>query len=317
VTPLGLPVEDILDSLKQQLSDRHEVVLEAPPGAGKTTLVPLVLMNEPWLKHRKILMLEPRRIATKTAAHRMASLLNESPGQTVGYRMRLDTKVTKHTKVEVITEGILTRMLQDDPSLDEVGLVIFDEFHERSLDSDLALSLCLKGRALFRDDDPLKILVMSATLDGDATSKLLGDAPVVKSEGRAYPVDIIYGQARQPKERVIDRMVATIKRAIDDNPTSSVLAFYPDREKFDALPMNFRTGFPIENYKVFTCVRSMAIYRLKSNSRQSRHSQVNKQTIRKLCWPPILLKPALPLMALMSWSIVAWCGKQNLTRRLA
>lgn len=129
MTPLGLPVEDILDGLKQQLSDRHEVVLEAPPGAGKTTLVPLALMDEPWLKHKKILMLEPRRIATKTAAHRMASLLNENPGQTVGYRMRLDTKVSKQTKVEVITEGILTRMLQHDPSLDEVGLVIFDEFH--------------------------------------------------------------------------------------------------------------------------------------------------------------------------------------------
>ena len=228
MTPLGLPVEDILDSLKQQLSDRHEVVLVAPPGAGKTTLVPLVLMEEPWLKHRKILMLEPRRIATRSAAHRMASLLNESPGQTIGYRMRLDTKVGKQSKVEVITEGILTRMLQHDPSLDEVGLVIFDEFHERSLDSDLALSLCLKGRALFRDEqDPLKILVMSATLDSNATSKLLGGAPVVKSEGRAYPVDIIYGQARQPKERVIDRMVATIKRAIDENPNSSVLAFLP------------------------------------------------------------------------------------------
>lgn len=228
MTPLGLPVEEILDDLKQQLSDRHEVVLQAPPGAGKTTLVPLALMDEPWLKHRKILMLEPRRIATKTAAHRMASLLNENTGQTVGYRMRLDTKVGKQTKVEVITEGILTRMLQQDPSLDEVGLVIFDEFHERSLDSDLALSLCLKGRALFRDEqDPLKILVMSATLDSQAISELLGDAPVVKSEGRTYPVEIIYGQAMQPKERVIDRMVATIKCAINDNPTSSLLAFLP------------------------------------------------------------------------------------------
>ncbi len=228
MTPLGLPVEDILDSLKQQLSERHEVVLEAPPGAGKTTLVPLALMDEPWLNNKKILMLEPRRIATRSSAHRMASLMNESPGQTIGYRMRLDTKVSKQTKVEVITEGILTRMLQNDPSLDEVGLVIFDEFHERSLDSDLALSLCLKGRALFRDElNPLKILVMSATLDSDATSELLGGAPAVKSEGRAYPVDIIYGQARQAKERLIDRMVATIKQAIDENPNSSVLAFLP------------------------------------------------------------------------------------------
>lgn len=228
MTPLGLPVEDILDSIKQQLPERHEVVLEAPPGAGKTTLVPLVLMDEPWLKHRKILMLEPRRIATRSAAHRMAILLNESAGQTIGYRMRLESKVGKNTKVEVITEGILTRMLQQDTSLNDVGLVIFDEFHERNLDSDLALSLCLKGRDLFREDqDPLKILVMSATLDSQATSELLGDAPNVKSEGRAYPVDIIYGQDRQAKERIIDRMVAKIKRAIDENPTSSVLAFLP------------------------------------------------------------------------------------------
>jgi len=226
--PLGLPVEDILDSLKQQLCERHEVVLEAPPGAGKTTLVPLALIGEPWLKHRKILMLEPRRIATRSAAYRMASLLNERPGQTIGYRMRLDTQISKHTKVEVVTEGILTRMLQDDPSLDEMGLVIFDEFHERSLDSDLALSLCLKGRALFRDgQNPLKILVMSATLDSNAISELLGGAPVVKSEGRAYPVDIIYGHAMKGNERITDRMVATIKHAIVENPSSSLLAFLP------------------------------------------------------------------------------------------
>ena len=228
MTPLGLPVEDILDDLKQQLSERHEVILEAPPGAGKTTLVPLTLMNQPWLNHKKILMLEPRRIATRAAAHRMASLLNESAGQTIGYRMRLDTNVSKQTKVEVITEGILTRMLQTDPSLDDVGLVIFDEFHERSLDSDLALSLCLKGRDLFRDEsNPLKILVMSATLDSKAIATLLADAPVVKSEGRSYPVDIIYSHARQAKERITDRVVATIKHAINDNPSSSLLAFLP------------------------------------------------------------------------------------------
>jgi ATP-dependent helicase HrpB len=228
VISLGLPVEDILDDLKQQLSERHELVLEAAPGAGKTTIVPLALMNESWLKHRKILMLEPRRIATRSAAYRMASLLNERPGQSIGYRMRLDTKVSKQTKVEVITEGILTRMLQNDPSLDEVGLVIFDEFHERSLESDVALSLCLKGRALFRNEhNPLKILVMSATLDSNATAELLGGAVVLKSEGRAYPVDIIYGHAMQANQRTTDRMVATIKHAITEDPESSLLAFLP------------------------------------------------------------------------------------------
>ena len=226
----NLPIEEVIPALKQHLSSTHEVILEAPPGAGKTTVVPLALMEEPWLAGKKIIMLEPRRIAAKSAAHRMASIINEAAGQRIGYRMRLDTKVSKHTTVEVITEGILTRMLQQDPSLEDVGLVIFDEFHERSLDSDLALSLCLKGRELFRSDEgtqPLKILVMSATLDGEATAKLLGDAPIVRSEGRTYPVDVIYGQASQPRERIVDRMVATIKQALEDNPESSVLAFLP------------------------------------------------------------------------------------------
>ena len=232
MTPPRLPIEDILDSLRQTLFAHHEVVLEAPPGAGKTTLIPLALMNEPWLAGQKILMLEPRRIATKSAAHRMASLINERPGQTVGYRMRLDTRISKQTRIEIITEGILTRMLQQDPSLEEVGLVIFDEFHERNLDSDLALSLCLKGRSLFRNDqgqesNPLKILVMSATLDSSAIAQLLGDAPIVQSEGRAYPVDVIYGRASQPRERIVERMVTTIKQALMDNPNSSVLAFLP------------------------------------------------------------------------------------------
>ena len=144
-----LPVEAILDDLKHTLCKQNETVLEAPPGAGKTTLIPLALIDEPWLGDKKIVMLEPRRIATKSAAHRMASLLGETPGQTIGYRMRLDSKIGKQTRIEVITEGILTRRLQQDPSLEDVGLVIFDEFHERSLDSDLALSLCLKGRGGF------------------------------------------------------------------------------------------------------------------------------------------------------------------------
>ncbi len=173
-------------------------------------------------------MLEPRRIATRSAAFRMADLLNEIPGQTVGYRMRLDTKVSSSTKIEVITEGILTRMLQKDPSLEDVGLVIFDEFHERSLDSDLALALCLKGRALFGSNDKLlKILVMSATLDSDAIAQMLGSAPIVRSEGKAHVVDIIYAQSRKPKERTVDRIVATIKQALADNSNSSVLAFLP------------------------------------------------------------------------------------------
>jgi ATP-dependent helicase HrpB len=227
-----LPVEACLDTLKQRLSARDEALLQAPPGAGKTTRVPLALLDEPWLAGRKILMLEPRRIATRAAAHRMAGMLGESPGQTVGYRMRLESKSGPRTRIEIVTEGVMTRMLQRDPSLEGVGLVIFDEFHERHLESDLALALCLKGRELFAGDAddgkaPLKILVMSATLDSGNIAQLLGDAPIVESEGRLFPVEAIHGAARKPDEALVERMAATIKRALTDNPGSSLLAFLP------------------------------------------------------------------------------------------
>lgn len=223
---IHLPVTDILEELKSTLVDRHEAILQAPPGAGKTSLVPLALVGESWLGDKKILMLEPRRIATRAAAHRMADLIQEPVGQTVGYRMRLDTKVSRHTKIEVITEGILTRMLQEDPSLVDVGLVIFDEFHERSLDADLALALCLKGRSLFREDDPLKVLIMSATLDSQKLEELTG-APVIESEGKKYQVDIIYGKASPPKDPISDKTVAATLNALTDNPNSSILVFLP------------------------------------------------------------------------------------------
>ncbi len=225
-TDIYLPVTEILEALKSTLQLHHEAILQAPPGAGKTTLVPLALATEPWLGHKKILMLEPRRIATRAAAHRMAELLHEPVGQTVGYRMRLDTQVSSYTKIEVITEGILTRMLQEDPSLFDVGLVIFDEFHERSLDADLALALCLKGRSLFREDEPLKVLIMSATLDSHKLEQLTR-APVVQSEGKQYPVDIVYGKPSQPKDAINDKTVAATLRALTDNPDSSILVFLP------------------------------------------------------------------------------------------
>lgn len=223
---IHLPITEILEELKSILRRDHEAILQAPPGAGKTSIIPLALVTEPWLGQKKILMLEPRRIATRAAAHRMADLLNEAVGKTVGYRMRLDTKVSSDTKIEVITEGILTRMLQEDPSLADVGLVIFDEFHERSLDADLALALCLKGRSLFREDDPLKVLIMSATLDSKKLEELT-KASVVRSEGKQYPVDIIYGQSSQPRDSIHDKTVMAVLRALADNPDSSILVFLP------------------------------------------------------------------------------------------
>ena len=244
----SLPVEACLDTLRQRLSERDEVLLQAPPGAGKTTRVPLALLDEPWLAGRKILMLEPRRIATRAAAHRMADMLGESPGGTVGYRMRLESKTGPRTRIEIVTEGVLTRRLQRDPSLEGVGLVIFDEFHERHLESDLALSLCLAGRELFAGERgaPLKILVMSATLDSGNIAQLLGDAPVIESAGRLFSVEVIHGAARKGDEALVERMAATIKRALGDNPGSSLLAFLPGqgeiRRTADALADWLRAG---------------------------------------------------------------------------
>jgi ATP-dependent helicase HrpB len=239
---LGLPIEDVIGTLREQLVARDEVILEAPPGAGKTTLVPLALLDEPWLAGRTILMLEPRRLAARNAAWRLASLLNESAGQTVGYRMRQDTRVSASTRIEIITEGILTRMLLQDPALSQVGLVIFDEFHERSLDADLALALCRHGRSLFRDgQDPLKLLLMSATLDTGKLSNWLDQAPVVSSVGKQYPVDVIYGRASQPKDRLLDRAQAGVVQALEDNPGSSVLVFLPGQGEITRLAASLTT----------------------------------------------------------------------------
>lgn len=184
--PTLLPIEPVLPAIRAALRESTALVLQAPPGAGKTTGVPLALLDEPWLADRSILLLEPRRLAAQAAAARMASLLGEAVGQTVGYRIRFDNQVSRQTRIEALTEGILTRRLQRDPTLDGVGLVIFDEFHERSLHADLALALCLDSQRGLRED--LRLLVMSATLDGAAVARLLGDAPIVTSEGRAHPV---------------------------------------------------------------------------------------------------------------------------------
>jgi len=182
------PVDELLPRLTTTLAHSLNVVLQAPPGAGKTTRVPLALLKAEWLGTKKIIMLEPRRIATRAAARFMAASLGESVGETVGYRVRLDSKIGPKTRIEVVTEGILTRMLQHDPALEDVGVVIFDEFHERNLNSDLGLALCLDAQQGLRDD--LRLLVMSATLDGAAVARLMDDAPVLTSEGRSYPIDI-------------------------------------------------------------------------------------------------------------------------------
>lgn len=185
-----LPIHEIIPEIKKNLIQHNTVILQAPPGAGKSTILPLQLLDEPWLKGKKILMLEPRRLAARAVANRMSSLINEQVGNTVGYRVRFDNKVSKQTRIEVLTEGILTRMLQNDNTLEDVGLVIFDEFHERSLHADLALALCREMQQVIRED--LRILIMSATLDGEKLSSLLGNAPVLTSAGRQYPIELFY-----------------------------------------------------------------------------------------------------------------------------
>lgn len=220
---IRLPIDDVLPEIHRKLASHRGLVLQAPPGAGKTTVVPLSLLDASWLGDQSIVMLEPRRLATRGAAHRMAALRNERVGETVGYRIRGDSKVGRSTRIEVVTEGILTRRLQRDPTLDGVGIVIFDEFHERSVDSDLGLALTLRTRDLVRDD--LRILIMSATLDGTAVARLLGDAPIVTSEGRLFPIETRYVTPR-PDAR-IEAMVSTAIVDALRRDEGDVLVFLP------------------------------------------------------------------------------------------
>jgi ATP-dependent helicase HrpB len=221
---IELPVSNALPDLAAALSARGMAVLQAPPGAGKTTLVPLDLLARGVVTGR-ILMLEPRRLAARASAERMAETLGEPVGRTVGYRIRGEAKVSSATRIEVVTEGILTRMIQSDPELAGVGLVIFDEFHERSLNADLGLALCLEVRGALRED--LKLLVMSATLDAGPVAALMGDAPVVTSEGRAYPVETRWLPRVPDASLRLEALVAGAVKAALEETEGGVLVFLP------------------------------------------------------------------------------------------
>ncbi|MCL7942683.1 ATP-dependent helicase HrpB [Marinobacter sp. ATCH36] len=218
-----LPIDQIIPDLLNTLESEATIMLQAPPGAGKTTRVPLALLDAPWRDGRKILMLEPRRLAARSAARYMAGQVGEKPGQTIGYRTRLDTKVTSATVVEVVTEGILTRLIQSDPALEDYAVVIFDEFHERSLQADLGLALVRESRQALRED--LRVIVMSATLDTAPIARMLGDVPVLTSEGRAYPVEVGYRPIPR-NGRVVEQVVSVIQEALAQQ-TGSMLVFLP------------------------------------------------------------------------------------------
>src|SRR5512136_1333701 len=219
----SLPIDTALPGLTAALSRNNAAVLVASPGAGKTTRVPLVLLDEPWARTKKILVLEPRRLAARAAATRMASTLDEQVGDTVGLRVRFGSKVTKRTRIEVVTEGVFTRLVLDDPSLDGVAAVVFDEFHERSLDADLGLAFACDAQQGLRQD--LKLLVMSATLDGARVAALLGNAPVIESEGRAFTVDTRY-LGRDPRAPIERQVAEAVERALRAE-TGSLLVFLP------------------------------------------------------------------------------------------
>ncbi len=222
-----LPITQVLPQVKQELLSSNRLVLQAPPGAGKTTALPLSLLDEPWLKDKKIIMLEPRRLAVRSSAARMAELLGEKIGGRVGYQIKMESVQSKETKILIVTEGILTRKLQADPSLEDVALVIFDEFHERSLHADLSLALTLESQSLLRED--LRVLVMSATLNTSAISRLLDHAPIIQSEGRSFPVENIYLDAKtpQPKKKELPSFIHTLLQKILGEEGGNILVFLP------------------------------------------------------------------------------------------
>ena len=220
------PISPLLPQIQQHLAVQPRLVLEAPPGAGKTTQVPLALLEASWLQGRKIILLEPRRVAARSAALFMARQLGEEVGGTVGYRIRFENKVSARTRIEVVTEGILTRMLQEDPMLEEVGAILFDEFHERHLSGDLGLALALDVQAQLRDD--LRLVVMSATLDGERPARFL-DAPRLSSEGRSYPVTVSHFPAR--RDETLELQVRrAVQQALADHP-GDLLVFLPGQRE--------------------------------------------------------------------------------------
>ncbi len=279
----GLPIDEALPALTGALASNHSVVLQAPPGAGKSTVVPLTLLEQPWVSGKRLLMLEPRRLAARAVAQRMAQTLGQPVGAAVGYRMRMDTRVSRDTRIEVVTEGVLTRMLQADPSLEGVAAVIFDEFHERSLQADLGLALTIDARNNLTPD--LKLLVMSATLDGEGVAKLLGDVPVVTALGRMFPVETKYvGKASPllppvafvPGQETLEELVSrTIVRALREE-SGDMLVFLPGAREIR------RVHSQLESSGLDSSVRVLPLYGELTGAEQDAALQPATQGTRKV-----------------------------------
>ena len=241
-----LPIDEILPELKQAIENHSSVVLVAQPGAGKTTRVPLALLKERWLAGRKIIMLEPRRLAARTVAKYMAALLGEQAGRTIGYRVHRDTCVSAATRIEVVTEGILLRMLQNDPALTDAGLIIFDEFHERNLQADLGLALAMESQAILRED--MKIMVMSATLETESIASLLGDAPIICSEGKMFPVKTYY-LTNPPAEKLETEVVKKIQETLRCQE-GDILVFLPGAGEIKRVQRQLSERIAVDNVKI-------------------------------------------------------------------
>lgn len=280
-----LPIYEIIPEVKKKISSHPSLVLQAPPGAGKTTVVPLELLNEPFLKNRKIIMLEPRRLAARAAANRMASILGEKVGETIGYRVRMETKVGPTTKIEVVTEGILTRQLQSDPELKNIGLVIFDEFHERSIEADLGLALCLDIQEGLRDD--LKLIIMSATLDGERVSKLMDNAPIITSQGQTFPVKKRF-LPRKPNDRIEQSMTSAVLKALEEEK-GSILAFLPGAGEIE------RTKILLEEKHLGLNVSINPLYGMMNFADQDKAIKPTKEYERKVVLATAIAETSLTI----------------------
>ncbi len=289
---IHLPIVEAIPQIRQHLAAHNTLILSTPPGAGKSTIVPLALLDEPWLQEKKIVMLEPRRLAASSIAHRMASLLGEQAGETVGYRVRFENQTSSRTRIEVVTEGILTRMLHQDNALENVGIVIFDEFHERRLHTDLSMVLCRESQQVLRPD--LRLLVMSATLDTGQLSTLL-QAPVVESRGRMYPVEIIHVEEPDPT-RLPEQCVRIVIRAFREKQ-GDILVFLPGEAEIRAceqLLLSNPTGAAIH-----------PLYGQLSLSEQHAAIQPNRHGQRKIVLATSIAETSLTIAGI---SVVVDCG---------